>query len=62
MEKHWSPRSGRQRMVLKAVARSAGSILFLFRDPGARAPGFTLSLASRANAWLCPRYWSELFT
>ena len=35
-------------MALKAVARFTGSIFILFRDPGARAPGFTLSLVSRA--------------
>src|SRR5262245_25499754 len=44
-----SPRSGRQRLIGHAIARFHGlETLFVIRDPGAGAPGFMLSLASRA--------------
>src|SRR4051812_48987388 len=50
-----SPRSGRQRLGSRAVARFAGSTMFGVGDPGAGAPGYMLSPASRAQ-----RYWSSL--
>jgi len=40
--------SGRQRLESCAVARFAGSICLSDHDPGAGAPGFMLSPASRA--------------
>jgi CheY-like chemotaxis protein len=42
-----SPRSGRQREAVGLSPATAGYKRFLFRDPGACAPGFMLSSASR---------------
>jgi len=41
--------TGDSAVMLWAVGRFAGSMVFFDSDPGAGAPGFMLSLASRAS-------------